>query len=357
MTEAAGIAQTILSELGANHAPGKRLRYVAVPGRAETRWLLPAGEAQIGQVLASWTPYRIGSRLVWAAARTATRIGCVDALPGVIEIEVTGASRAQWESMGWRWSGTPLAVIYVGTPGPRRKAVVHLVERESARCRAVVKVPLAEEAKAAILHEGDVLRTLEVERYERAPKLLHVDRERAITTQTFVEGRPGSRRLGTEHWRLLRSLLLPAQTTSLAAHAKEWAQEAGSAAGETAVLTDHSPLPACWVHGDFTPWNIRRLADGECALLDWELARCKGLPLMDAFHFLHMQDFLFGERPRSYWASLCDDAMDLGIVPGMVRNLEIAYLVQASVECAVGRNEARLRFVLVTLQHFARRAA
>ena len=145
-----------------------------------------------------------------------------------------------------------------------------------------------------------------------------------ITTQTFVEGRPGSRKLTPEYWRLLRSLLLPGETTTLAEHAEEWAKEINrpnydSAEGKNVAaaideLRDDSPLPACWEHGDFTPWNIKRLADGGCALLDWEDAQRRGLPLQDAYHFLHMQDWLFGGRPRRYAAEGWHEAIEMGVV-------------------------------------------
>ncbi|HZD30319.1 MAG TPA: phosphotransferase [Candidatus Angelobacter sp.] len=321
------------------------------------RWLLPAGKTQIDAVLANWTPYRLGSRLGWAAARAATRIGCMDVLPGVAEVDVAGPSRAEWESVAWRWGGNPLAVIYVGTPCARRKAVVHLVEAESGKCRAVVKVPLAEQAKDAILHEAEVLGALEGERMERVPRLLHVDRERAVTAQTFVEGRSGSRRLGPEHWRLLRSLLLPGETTSLSAHAEELRRGAAIAGSAAERLQDDTSLPACWEHGDFAPWNVRLQADDACILLDWEQARRNGLPLMDAFHFLHLQDFLFGERPRLYWATVQAEAAELGIEPSAIRGLEMAYLMRASAECACERNERRLGFVQAALRQFERKAA
>jgi hypothetical protein len=351
---AAEIAQELFRGMGARGAVGETLRFVAVRGHDDVRWLLPAGEANIEDVLASWTPYRFSSQLGWAAARAATRLGCVGALPGTDEIEVAGPGTEEWRSLGWRWKRSPLPVIYLGTPGARRKAVMHLVERESGKCRAVVKVPLTEQARAAILHEAEVLEALNLEGFQHAPTLLQTDRARGLATQTFFEGRPSGRKLGPEHWRLLRSLLRAGESTSLPDWAPHWARAGGSAAAE---MQDDTPMPACWEHGDFTPWNIRRGADGECVLLDWEQARRKGLPLMDAFHFLHMQDFLFGQRPRLYWASFQDEAMQMGVVAGVVRSLEMAYLARASAECISNGNGERLKFVQATTQQFGRRAA
>ena len=44
-------------------------------------------------------------------------------------------------------------------------------------------------------------------------------------------------------------------------------------------------LPACIEHGDFAPWNIRRLANGDLFVFDWEYAKMSGVPWHDALHF------------------------------------------------------------------------
>ena len=270
-------------------------------------------------------------------------------------MQVDGVGAARWESLGWRCQDTPIPVVYVGTPGPTRKAVVHLVERTTGKCRAVVKVPLTEQAKAVVLREADVLETLEREHYRLAPRLLQADRARGTATQTFVEGRSGERTLTAEHWNLLRTLRRPGTATSLAAHADRW--WCGGERWAASELRDESSLPAYWEHGDFAPWNIRQLADGECALVDWESARRSGLPLLDAFHFLHMQDFLFGETPRVHAPRLWDEAQAMGIAAPQVRKLEIAYLLIAAVECSRSGNVRRLRFVRSTLELIRERAA
>ena len=67
--------------------------------------------------------------------------------------------------------------------------------------RPVVKVPLAEAARQAILREADMLATLAEEKYACAPRLLYVDRAFGIATQTFIPGMPTSgRRFSVECW-------------------------------------------------------------------------------------------------------------------------------------------------------------
>jgi hypothetical protein len=363
---AAAIANQIFRQLG-HDSGAEPATYVAVPESETARWLLPAGSPEIGSVLANWAPYRLSSRVGWAAVRAASRIGRLAAIPGVAMLEVEGSRGADWASLGWRSSEPPIPVIYLGTPGSKRKAVVHLVERVSGECQAIVKVPLTDEAKTAVLHEAEVLRALKAEGYEIAPRLLHVDWAQGISTQTFVEGRPGLRRLAPEYWRTLCSLLLPGETTSLPEHAEKWAeivfspnddgQERRRVIEALEELHDAASLPACWQHGDFAPWNIKRLPNGGCALLDWEDAERKGLPLQDAYHFLHMQDFLFEGRPKLHATEMRGQAIEMGVGPSQCRRLEVAYLVGAYVKCLKLRDFERARFVSRTLGLCRSRAA
>jgi hypothetical protein len=265
-----------------------------------------------------------------------------------------------WASLGWRWDEPPIPVIYVGTPGFRRKAVVHLVEKDSRQCRAVVKVPLTDGAKLSILHEADALVTLESERFERSPRLLHVDRQRGISTQSFVEGRTGTRQLTADSWRLLESMLLPGKSTSLTEFAETLRRDIDSECQEAAEiktlkaavneLRDDSPLPACWEHGDFAPWNIKCSPGNGCVLFDWEDAQRNGLPLQDAFHFLHMQDCLFGGRPKLHAAEVHPAASELGVSTRLCGKLEIAYLAAGYIRCQKQGNRKRASFLLATLE-------
>ena len=109
-----------------------------------------------------------------------------------------------------------MPVIYVGTPGPRQKAVVHLADPDSGRCRAIVKVPLQAAARAAIVRESGVLATLEQEACEVSPRLIYLDDSRGVATQRFLEGSSGSRKFLPEYQELLLSLALPDEHTTLA---------------------------------------------------------------------------------------------------------------------------------------------
>jgi Phosphotransferase enzyme family len=335
-------------------------RFLVLSGNGQPRWILPAQRRKLDSVLADWSPYRLDSRLKWRVVRTASRIGCLSLLPGMTISTVAGFDSIDWKSVGWTGCTPPLAAVYLGTPGPSRKAVIHLLDSSSGDCQVVVKVPISDGAHAAILREADVLSSLAEERCSFAPRLLSVDRERGISAQTVVPGVAGSRRLLPEYLRLLRSLRLPGETTSVVEHAATLQEQVPwSAASErelatmTAALTqlcDAHLLAAFWVHGDFAPWNIKHRSDGPPALLDWEEARRNGLPLQDAFHFLHIQDYLFGKRPTSHAESLNHFADELGLRAAQCRQLEIAYLVHSYLQRLTQRQLTHSDFLLDTIR-------
>jgi hypothetical protein len=230
----------------------------------------------------------------------------------------------------------------------------------------VVKVPLTDDAKSAILREAGALEALGAEHVGSAPRLLHTDRAKGITTQSFVEGCSGSRKLGPENWQLLRSLLLAGESTSLAEYVPGWKWALESCADDWAKsqclaaideVGDDSPLPACWQHGDLAPWNIKQLTDGRCALLDWEDAQRGGLPLLDVYHFLHIQDFLFDGRPRLHATEIGTGANGMGVSPALSRKLEGAYLIGGFLKCVQRDNRKHAEFVSKALALWRRRAA
>ena len=289
----------------------------------------------------------------------ASRVKVLRALPNVQPIQLDNAEQIDWPAVGWKRAQPPIPLIYLGTPGPCRKAVVHLVDASSGRCEAIVKIPIAPEAKDAIVREADVLAELAEELYPFSPRLLHLDRERGIATQHFIPGTSGSRRLRPEYFELLRSLVWLDEPVSICQHVANWRQQGLPFLGqdgdfellESALdeCCDAHPVPSCRVHGDFSPWNIRRRSRGAAALIDWEESEDVGLPLQDPFHFLHMQDFLFHSRARAHSEELVPFAGTLGIEPQLCRKLEIAYLADAYIHCCSRADQQRAEFLRRTL--------
>jgi hypothetical protein len=62
-------------------------------------------------------------------------------------------------------------------------------------------------------------------------------------------------------------------------------------------------------------------------LVDWEDSQACGLPLHDAYHFVHMARCLFGKRPRPVSQEL-RFRYGFNLTVSQCRKLEIAYLLQ-----------------------------
>ncbi len=354
------VAQQVFAPLPRSSPSGDmRQDFFVLSRNGQPRWLLPARQRKLDSVLASWSPYRLGSRLRWRAVRAANRIGCMSLLPGLTVSTISDLDRIDWNSLGWNSDDAPVPAVYLGTPGPARKAAIHLLDSASGVCQVIVKVPINDGARAAILREADVLISLASECFTFSPHLLSVDRDRGISAQTFLSGAPSSRRLRPEYLRLLHALRLPGETTSIAEHAATLQEQLlWSATSDRDLVTinaalshlcDADPLPAFWIHGDFAPWNIKHSLEGP-ALLDWEDARRGGLPLQDAFHFLHIQDYLFGRRPASHAEKLTHFAHELGVSATQCRTLEIAYLAHSYLQRLTQQQQQHSGFLLDTLR-------
>lgn len=178
------LAQQVFAPLLQAVPPGDTAQnFLVLSGNGRPRWLLPARQRNLGSVLADWSPYRLDSRLKWRVVRAANRIGCLSLLPGMTTSTAGGTDSIDWKSVGWNSEIPPVTAVYLGTPGPSRKAVIHLLDSSSGVCQVIVKVPINEAARAAILREAEVLSSLAAERCTFAPRLLSVDRNRAISAQ------------------------------------------------------------------------------------------------------------------------------------------------------------------------------
>ena len=130
--------------------------------------------------------------------------------------------------------------------------------------------------------------------------------ERGITAQTFAPGISGERRFGARCANLLQtpgaSAMKPRLSPNMPRQCRksaDWDSPLEIRSAILSELNDTHLLPACWAHGDFAPWNMKQQPGRELMLIDWEDARRGGLPLQDYFHFLHVQDYLFDQRPHN----------------------------------------------------------
>ena len=328
-------------------------------GRAGTpRWLVPAGPRLGDAAFLGWRPYRTTSRMAWAVMKSLLRWGAGRALPAADATHIDWIAELDWDALGWRQPAPPELLVYLGTPGPKRKAVVHLINRTSYACELIVKVPLTEEAKAAIEHEAETLFALQRDGFEAAPRLVTFDENQGVSSQTVIRGVRGGMRLTRETAELLETLARPKGPISLRSAVRPLEKEVDrldlSARDSDLVrsvlqeVDDASQLPAVRVHGDFAPWNIR-LQNGSATLVDWEDSQSRGLPMHDAYHFAHITRYLFGRAPRPAFP-------DLGfryperLGSAMLRKLELAYLLQRLVQKLAAGDVRHAAFLLTTLR-------
>ena len=310
--ETRGIAK-ILDALGINGGDTAEDTepYLVIPGNWGPRWLIPARPRASAFTLSTWRPFKISSRLKWFAVRMATRAGALQLSRSVFSVIVSRSGAQQWfERCGIR-SETGDMVILIGHPSPDRKIVVFLLN-EAHGIAAVLKVGLTDGGGVSVLHEAETLRALEP--YSWAPKLLWVQPELRAATQEFVCGAMKSRRFRPEFVNILCQLPRGGGSKNLALLAGEIARRlapfkaqldemAPGIVDRSLGCLDHDiSVPTMLVHGDFTPWNMRKNPETGYVLVDWEWADFAGLPAYDLLHFQFVEDRHFGEKIGGYSA-------------------------------------------------------
>ncbi len=277
---------------------GKEIPFHSIANGAAPRWIIFGDCSRAGRILRSWRPYNVSSRLKWSVVVSAASRGLLAKVPGV----VTGLAHV--DLTYWRrllgLESSSLPVIYIGNPSRTRKATLFFV-RNDAQIEAVAKVPLVPDASAAIQNEARFLSQIGVVPF--APKFICDDPANGIAAQAWLEGAPVPRRLTKAHVRLLDSLHVPdvykrlsKSRASIELKLDEVDLPLTRAVRERAIelLDVDEPLPAFTEHGDFAPWNLKRLSDGSTAAIDWEWSVHQGLPCQDIFRFFYIQDALFG---------------------------------------------------------------
>lgn len=216
-----------------------------------------------------------------------------------------------------------------------RAQSVEELERESAFSRHVVGLSLRTAFVPKVLHAGAV-----------ADGYL-------LVTEPLPNSSRSSTTLGSGHLAVLAELAtfagtrtagelaqqLGARCARLAGELpREWAQRLDRAADVLASSRDLDHLPTSLAHGDFVPWNMRRLAgDPRLAVFDWEQGQTSQFALWDAFNFLAQVDIVLRRIPaeqsvRSALGQVGTSplARELRLVPRQVWALYLAYLADSS---------------------------
>lgn len=302
------------------------------------RWVLPGDTRRALSVLRSWKPYKVTSRAQWGAIVGACRLNALSMLPGVTR-ETLRCDLSYWRLELSGFSDSWSIVAYIGNPSPTRKTLMFFTD-ERGKVQAVGKVPIRAEAKAAILNEARVLRKVR-DRFPVA-EVLFSDEVQGIAAQTWMKGDNVPLEFSAERLDLLTSFGNGNGSVRLSDCREELESQATSLdlpigpsvlRRALAMLNVRDELRTCLEHGDFVPWNMRRLKDGRLTLIDWEWAVEDGFPWQDVCHYFYLQDYLFQKR-ADVWRILTTHPLlneyrrRFGLSPEAVRGLTIRYLLR-----------------------------
>ena len=282
-------------------------RFWLIPGKDGPRWLIPQ-ERKFGLlVFQQWSPYRLDSIVKWKILYAIYSAGRFGMLPGVRALGISGCSKNNWEHIGWRKETRPVPVIYFGTPCKTRKLVTLFFDSITSKLCIIVKMPLSKLASRTIKREFKILGDLQKRKVNIAPRPLHFDKKTGIACQSAINGRPTGRNFTILHRMFLESLRLSNKTISIYEKSLQLQKqlELTSLLNPSLKLILNKLLKDCkdstqflpvYVHGDFSPWNIKKLENGALVAFDWEMGDPNGLPVYDISFFFLIQSYLFNEK-------------------------------------------------------------
>jgi hypothetical protein len=357
----------VLTALGiAADEAESRIPCTVIRGHDGPRWILPHGSPLAQTLLRDWRPYGLLTRIIWLAVPLANRVSVLPLLPGNARSTLpSDASRQFLGHAGQQFDAGP-PVILVGNSAITRKLLVFLEDRNLKRI-VLAKVPLTPLARVSIGNEARVLESLNGRLH--TPRLVYASQEAGIAMQEYLPGRLGSRRLKPEYVDLLLALAETGGRISLREHGwrlaerlracPAYAENAARLNTALALLESDADLPPTLVHGDFAPWNIKELPGRACTLIDWEMARQRGLPLYDLCHFYYMQVRLF-TPDKLFYAVLLDanawrsylDRLDLPA--SLLKPLAAAFLLETLARYWDGSETSADKFCLRQLDMLLR---
>ena len=154
-----------------------------IPQAGEPRWVIIGDSSRAAPVLSNWRPFKVSTRVRWAAVVTASSLGMLSRLPGVI------STRRPIDLSYWRTSlpgfqDDWVPVLYVGNSSHTRKVTLFFVGRYEPRFKAAAKVPLQPLSAPAILNEAEILEQLAGSEF--IPVSLFKDPRRGIAAQSWL---------------------------------------------------------------------------------------------------------------------------------------------------------------------------
>jgi len=313
--------------------------FLVIPGHKSPRWIVPSDPKLGKKVLAQWRPYGFFSLVKWFLFRFLYSMKLGPLLLGTQQV-----SHPILQSLAIPGqTAKVMPVIYVGTPGPQQKVVVTLVDIMSGESLAVMKTPLEKGAKTSLLREINILKYLKDIKFKNVPQLLTSELINGCSYQSVISGMLSERKLSKAHIDLLSTF---PTSGGISDYSKQqiklrkfvnYKENTLSVEQKDLVntiidkLQCSNEISLLLVHGDFSPWNMKKLPGCKLALIDWEDAEVEGLPLWDLCHFHFLQAHLFNEKKAIFSFvnnSLVDEYLkSFGIDKNEIHNLMLLYFL------------------------------
>jgi hypothetical protein len=315
-------------------------RYLALPSIEDPRWLLPVEQAHAAAVATLPRMYKYSSRFLRAGLILALKLGTAAWKSRMITV-ATRREPAIISAVTPLFPGRSIRLSFAGgTPGPMRKPTVVCLDR-GGRVLAYGKVAASPVSDALVRNEALILRAISGASRLRplAPRLLlEGDCDgRTVVVATSLGGSAIPARLGRPQRQFFAALqgevLEPVfRNPFLARLARRTADlhEEGAAKilGAARLALATAELPQTLMHGDATPWNMRR-KQGSIAAFDWEYGVIDGLPVLDELHYRWQTRFLLDHRGAAPILRELDSAAQAypGLDPRQAAALVDIYLV------------------------------
>jgi Phosphotransferase enzyme family len=345
-------------------------RFWVIGGTKGPRWVIPQIQQYGLSVLRQWQPYGASSHFKWRSLLVAYAFRQLHRFPSIISIGISGASSSNWQHLGGNADQTFIPIIYIGTPGATRKAVVSLIDSQRQIVVGVAKIPLEKPATVNILREAEILTCLASAKPDLAPKILFVNQVQGIAVQTAVPGKLVGKYLTKAHIEWLTRLCINGQETSLQEKAAILRERIGhlldTDQNTKALLErllkdidDPTAYPSTWIHGDFAPWNLKWMENQTLAAIDWEEAEPNGLPLYDLLHYHYIQSYLLKRKPniqQEIWRNplLTQYFHSLNIDYAKYENLTLFYLADLWLRSTENSKWDDAAFFLTEISHILR---
>ena len=273
--------------------------YAVLPSSRNPRFLVPIGDRKrAAAALGIYNAQRPLARLSKQLLATALRAGLARPL---LRDRVSIHSQLFREALQPIFSGhrNISFAISIGTPGPNQKPVLQITNARGQEL-GYAKVGWNERTVLAVSKEETALRSLETARFVDAsvPKVLYAGwlGQRYLLVQSPCGvPEPARAKLTAKHVQFLAQLHLVAPTLDKLSYPERsqiavlrrdgYHYYAHVLEGAREYCARFETAPFGPLHGDFTPWNIRR-DRGRLAIVDWEGYRKAAPAAWDLFHFI-----------------------------------------------------------------------